>query len=410
MKKILDIFVIVIILLPTFIVPDITHAKTLGDLKNELKRKQDEYSASEQKKQLTEQQIQKTNQDIVDIRNSIKQTAVDINNLQADIDALYTRIADKKAEVKKIVNFVQKSSGVSSYLEYIFGAKSFTDLIYRAAVAEQMSAYNEKLVKEYNELIEQNKNKQTELASKQVKLGEDQKSLEEKVKSLGQELEEEKSTGLSIAEEIKSQKEIIEMYQSRGCKDNEDIKSCGRSLLPAGTAFYRPTDYGRVTSEFGYRALLSGWHEGLDVGVSTGTKVYSVGIGLVADVYYKKSCGGNMVVIHHKINNKTYTSVYAHLSSINVQKGEMVTKNSVVGYSGGGASTQAYNPCTKQYGPGWDTCSCAEHLHLTVAEGQYGIDYTNWSYQLNKVYARDPRSLINFPSGSRAWNDRLSAY
>ncbi|MBR1717834.1 MAG: hypothetical protein IJ715_01025, partial [Bacilli bacterium] len=290
MKKILDIFVIVIILLPTFIVPDITHAKTLGDLKNELKRKQDEYSASEQKKQLTEQQIQKTNQDIVDIKNSIKQTAVDINNLQADIDALYTRIADKKAEVKKIVNFVQKSSGVSSYLEYIFGAKSFTDLIYRAAVAEQMSAYNEKLVKEYNELIEQNKNKQTELASKQVKLGEDQKSLEEKVKSLGQELEEEKSTGLSIAEEIKSQKEIIEMYQSRGCKDNEDIKSCGRSLLPAGTAFYRPTDYGRVTSEFGYRALLSGWHEGLDVGVSTGTKVYSVGIGLVADVYYKKSC------------------------------------------------------------------------------------------------------------------------
>ena len=400
MKKMINIFIVFIMLLPIFCAPDITYAQTLGDLKNELKKKQNEYEATQQKKQLTEQQIAQTNKEIVNIKSSIQQTYVDINSLQADIDALFKKIADKKAEVKKIVNFVQKSKGVSSYLEYIFGANSFTDLIYRSAVAEQMSAYNEKLVKEYNNLIEQNKNKQAELAQKQVKLGEDQKSLEEKVNSLGQELEEEKSTGLSIAEEIKSQKEIIEMYQSRGCKDNENIKTCGRSLLPAGTAFYRPTEFGRITSEFGYRDLNinGGWHEGIDVGVPEGTKVYSIAMGLVADVIVKSSCGGNMVVIHHKINNKTYTSVYAHLLSISVQKGEVVSKNTLVGYSGG-SSTASYDSCTR-----------GAHLHLTLAVGQYGLDYTNWKYELNRVYSRDPRNYINFPSGRNSWNDRLSAY
>ena len=41
-----------------------------------------------------------------------------------------------------------------------------------------------------------------------------------------------------------------------------------------------------------------------------------------------------------------------------------VTKNSIIGYSGGDASTWSY-----------DQCTTGAHLHLTVAKGLYGDDY-----------------------------------
>ena len=233
-------------------------------------------------------------------------------------------------------------------------------------------------------------------------LGNYQKELEEKVASLGQTLEEEKSTSLNIEDEIKAQKEIIEMYEEKGCKDNENISSCGKSLLPPGTAFYRPTNSGYISSPWGTRYYMGKtWHEGVDVAVGEGTPVYSVGTGSVATILPRTSCGGNMVVVHHNINGRTYTSVYAHLLSINVSKDQVVNRNTIIGYSGG-RSTASY-----------DSCTGGAHLHLTIATGLYGLDYDDWTYELNKVYSIDPTTVINFPNGVGSrynWTDRVTAY
>ena len=52
--------------------------------------------------------------------------------------------------------------GESAYLEYTFGARDFTDFIYRTAVAEQLTKYNETLIDEFNKSIEESKQKQEE--------------------------------------------------------------------------------------------------------------------------------------------------------------------------------------------------------------------------------------------------------
>lgn len=399
MKKFINIFATIVLLISNFAIPEVTHAKTLGDLKKELVQKQEEYNNNELQKKLTEEEIKQTNSEIVTIKQNISQTYIDIDNIQKEIDNLYEKISSKKDEVKQILNLLQVSSGESAYLEYIFGAESFTDLIYRSAVAEQMASYNEKLVDEYNSMIEESKKKQTDIQKKQVQLANYQKELEEKVVSLGQTLETVVSTSISIEDEIQTQKEIIEMYVNRNCKDNEDIATCGRSALPAGTAFYRPTMAGRITSEWGTRYLIGNWHEGIDIGVSEGTAVYSVANGVVATILPRTSCGGNMVVVHHNINGKTYTSVYAHLLSIAVSKEQEVNRNTIIGYSGG-SSTRSY-----------DRCTFGAHLHLTIATGLYGVDYNDWTYQLNRVHSIDPRTAINFPLGiGNPWTDRVTAY
>lgn len=382
--------------------PTITNAQTLGDLKDDLEQKKEEYQQNEQKKQLTEAEIRKTNEDIVTIKANISQTYIDISNIEKEIENLYLQISEKKGQVKQILNFLQVSNGESSYLEYIFGAESFTDLIYRSAVAEQLANYNTELVDQYNSMIDESKKKQADIEKKQVDLGNYQRELEQKVNSLGQTLESIASTGLSIKDEIAAQKEIIELYESRDCKDHEDISNCGRKTLPSGTAFYRPTNNGYISSPWGTRYYMGkSWHEGIDVGIGEGTPVYAIGNGLVAAVFNRTSCGGNMVVVHHNINGRTYTSVYAHLLSINVGKGQTVNRNTIIGYSGG-QSTKSY-----------DRCTGGAHLHLTVATGLYGVDYNNWSYELNQKYSINPVTVINFPPGvgrGSAWSDRISAY
>ena len=398
MKKLFVCFLIFFLVVHPIFFGDVS-AQTLGDLKNDLQKKQNEFNQNKANQALTEQEIRNVNASIASIQNQISQTYVDIDNLSKEIEVLNDQIVKKDQEVKDIINFVQISNGESAYLEYMFGASDFTDFIYRIAISEQLTVYNEKLIDEYNEMIETNKRKQVEIEQKRVSLGDKQQELQKKKEQLGQQLNTIASTSISLEDEIEQAKEVIALYEAKDCKDNEDISTCGKSLLPPGTAFYRPLESGYVTSEWGTRYYIGRtFHEGIDMGAREGTTVYAIGNGMVASILRQTSCGGNMVVVHHNINNVTYTSVYAHLLSIAVSEGQTVTRNTIIGYSGG-LSTQSY-----------DRCSGGAHLHLTVARGLYGIDYTSWSL-LNYTYSINPRDVINYPSGTyNSWSDRVTAY
>lgn len=398
MKKVVALFMVFVMLLPIFSVPNVVHAKTLGDLKSELNAKEQELKGNEIKKAQTQEEINNTEASIKTIESTIDQIYVDMANLQTEIERLDEDIKKKNKEIKDIINFIQVSNGESAYLEYAFGAKDFTDFIYRVAVAEQLTTYNETLIDEYNKTIEESKKKQQELTKKQSDMSEQKKQLESKKASLGQQIIDIESVSVDINDAIEYQKEVIELYKSKGCHDNENIATCGNNVLPAGTAFYRPTQSGYITSEWGPRDLLGrSWHEGIDIGASYGTTVYSVGNGMVASIV-QYNCGGNMVIVHHNINGRYYTSVYAHLSSISVSKGQNVDRNTIIGYSGGSAG-------------GYDRCTTGPHLHVTIATGRFLLDYYDWTYELNQKYSINPRSVINFPSGLyNGWGDRLTSY
>ena len=398
MKKIFSCFCIIMMLSTTFCVPTVAHAKTLGDLERELKQKEAEYTENKNKRAQTQEEINQANQEIVRLQSSIDQIYIDMANLQVEIDYLNEEIKKKDQEMKDIIHFVQISNGESAYLEYAFGAQDFTDFIYRVAVSEQITSYNEKLIDQYNATIEESKKKQEELTRKQSEMANQKEKLESKKALLGQEIVDLDAVSVDIADTIEYQKEVIELYKSKGCSSNEDIATCGRSVLPQGTAFYRPTEAGYITSEWGPRDLLGrSWHEGIDIGAGVGTTVYAVGNGMVASVV-RYNCGGNMVIVHHNINGRYYTSVYAHLSSVSVGKGQEVNRNTVIGYSGGSAG-------------GYDQCTTGPHLHVTIATGRFLVDYNNWTYELNQKYSINPRSVINFPGGLyNRWTDRISAY
>jgi murein DD-endopeptidase MepM/ murein hydrolase activator NlpD len=95
-----------------------------------------------------------------------------------------------------------------------------------------------------------------------------------------------------------------------------------------------PMPYSRRTSGFGMREhpILQTMraHMGVDYAAPVGTPVIAVADGVVAESSFQGGYG-NMVVIQHNANQST---AYAHLSRMNVRKGQAIKQGDVVGAVG----------------------------------------------------------------------------
>lgn len=107
-----------------------------------------------------------------------------------------------------------------------------------------------------------------------------------------------------------------------------DGQSRNRSFLAS------PVEFSRITSGFANRLhpILNTWrqHLGVDYSAPTGTPVRSVGAGVVEFAGWQNGYG-NVVQVRHARNRET---LYAHLSRIDVSKGERVEQGHHIGAVG----------------------------------------------------------------------------
>ncbi len=106
----------------------------------------------------------------------------------------------------------------------------------------------------------------------------------------------------------------------------------GQSLRKAYLA--SPVAFSRISSGFKMRfhPILQTWrnHLGVDYASPTGTPVRSIGDGVV-DFAGVQNGFGNVIYINHKAG---HTTVYAHLSRINVKRGERISQGQNIGAVG----------------------------------------------------------------------------
>ena len=95
-----------------------------------------------------------------------------------------------------------------------------------------------------------------------------------------------------------------------------------------------PVEFSRISSGFSMRfhPVLQTWraHKGTDFAAATGTPARTVGDGTVEFAGVQNGYG-NVVFIKHRSGNET---VYAHLSKINVQRGQSVSQGQTIGLVG----------------------------------------------------------------------------
>lgn len=385
-------FMIVLFLVPCVNV----NAKTLGQMRSELKKLQSQKAEADSKKNLTDSQISALTDEINTITSNISQTKNDIKSTEDDIIKNQNEIEAKEEETNELLKFLQVSSGENVYLEYIFEADSYTDFIYRYSVVSQLTEHNNELMQELSVLVDNLETKKKELAGKQSNLESESSDLNSKMAVLKVNLQNYKEEGTTLEEDINDMKKKIKEYDDLGCRDNEDVTSCiarinsskgsgGGTTVINATGWSYPLTWGCVTSEYvgyGNRTDWSGsvsGHHGIDLDcVSEGTKVYAAATGVVARIVKYSSCGGNMVWVYHNINGVPYTTVYMHLLSISAYENQIVTPSTVIGAVGGG-STASY-----------DNCTGGSHLH-------FGMAYGHNAYNFN-ANSLNPRNIINFPA------------
>ncbi len=397
------------LLISNFYIPKV-QAQTLGELKQELEKLKEDYKNNQLQQQLTEEEIAKTKVRINEIRTRITDIQKNIYDLKNTIEQLNNDISAKEEEIEDILLFFQLANGENAYLEYAFGAKTFTDFIYRLAVSEQLTSYNNELVEEYKADIEESKKKSEELAQEEIDLNNERDDLEVEVAKLGDRLSELDSDAISIEEQLKIKEEQLNLYSSLGCSDNESIETCAANILPPDTTMWRPIPTGYISGYSGWRiSPINGneeFHHGLDMSDSGANyknyPIYPIANGLVVyvDNSDTSSCGGNKVYIQHYINGKFYTSGYWHLREVLVKQGQAVTKNTQIAIMGGYSGTEY-----------WDKCSTGAHLHLELSDEPFSIENGGngsiWS--LRDGFLR-PEYYINFPNKNVYWSDRTTKY
>ena len=129
-------------------------------------------------------------------------------------------------------------------------------------------------------------------------------------------------------------------FKETNAKEGGYFNADGVSLRRAYLA--SPLAFSRVTSGFKMRfhPILQTWraHLGVDYAAPTGTPVRSVGDGVVETAGFQSGFG-NVVILKHRNGHST---VYAHLSRIDVRKGQTVTQGQTLG--GVGATGWATGP------------------------------------------------------------------
>lgn len=314
---------------------------------------------------------------------SVKVTKEEIKEIQIQIKEIQIRIDQRQEILDDRMRSLQKSGGNISYLDVIFGANSFGDLVQRInAVGTIMNADKEIMQeqKEDLETVDKKKNdvdtKKDNLESDIARLQKINKDLNKKVadkNKLGLDLKkqqhDEEQDVLSLEEQnqlLKEQEKAMKALLNAPKINSSNGTSSGLPAVSSGN-FTRPAA-GYISSGFGYRSFDNELHAGIDI-VKKGTvPVVSAANGVVIRAY-KSSSYGNAVFISHNIDGKVFTTVYAHMNSYSVSAGQTISKGQQIGFMGNTGE------------------SFGQHLHFELHAGQWNQAKSN---------AVDPEKYINF--------------
>jgi len=392
-NKLLVSITICLMLVSLFALPIEASAQTIAQFEAEVEKYTSQLQEKKNKLAKNDAEVEEIKHKISSIESQIDQAEKEIKDLQDEIDRSNKEIEKKSEESKKIIEYYQISNGNNAYLEYAFGATDITDMVYRMSIVEQLTAYNDKIMKELDALIKKNEKQQKELAQKQKELEKLKEELESEKERINADSASIKETMPGIEEQIRQAKNNLSYYKALGCGKNEEISACqyrveqshgggsGGGSVPSTNGFYRPIQYGYITQWYGGY----GGHMGVDMSSSNKTiPIYPIANG---QIFFKgyDTYGALVIKIRHNVNGRYIYSTYAHMSRFGgVSVGQNVSAFTQIGNMG---ST------------GWST---GPHLHLelTTCDWNRGGGCTWAQYQRSTI---NPTSYVNFPS---SWSNR----
>jgi len=370
----------------------------IEDVKKQVEQNEDEVENMVNQKYAIDQEIVLLYEQIDNINQQLSAYTLLIADQQDELDAAEDRYQALNEKNKERIRAMEED-GTVSYWAVLFKANSFSDLLDRLDMIDEIAAADKRRLQELSEAadaVEEAQNQliaeKKEIEATRLELDATQEQLNQKqaeaqellnkliekgyeLEDLHEKYEQDKNDLLDeIAAkqaEYEIQKELEYIAYMATYVPPTQAPSSGSSggggaqdstpTVPSG-GWMVPCSYVLLSSPFGNRtsptAGASSNHQGIDLAGSRGTPIKASKAGVVT-VRSSSRSAGNYVTIKH---DDTYSSIYMHMENSIVSKGQMVSQGQVIGYMGDSGITTGV------------------HLHFGIIKNGGYVNPANYMY------------------------------
>lgn len=377
-------------------------------LENDLQKAKELIDSLKGSKEDIQSEVEKLDKQLNEISGKVKELESQLSKKRQEIADTESSLNKAKEQEKKQYRNMKKriqfmyENGQTSYVEMLLSADSFTDFLNAVEYITQISQYDRKMLKEYQNMqvtiADTQKTLETDYASLQslqAKVQEEKQAVaalesakKGELNDVADDLTDAQSVAKAYEAEIQAQNEVIAQIQAaqkraaeqqavqqqaQAAEENQgatdaagENQNTAQNTTPSGNGqstgsmMWPCPSSKRVTSDYGPRTSptngASSNHKGIDIGAAYGADIVAADGGTVLVATYSSS-GGNYVIIDH---GGGLCTVYMHASSLTVSAGQTVSKGQVIAKVGStGIST-------------------GNHLHFGVTLN--GVYVSPWGY------------------------------
>ncbi len=338
-------------------------ANQIKEIRGQHKANENEIENLVSQKNAIDQEITLLHQQVDNINCQLAAYALLIADKQDELDNAQTRLAELSAKNKERIRAMEEDGGLS-YWSIIFKANSFSDLLDRLDMIQEINAADQKRLKEMSRVAELVESAQAELQSEKAELEVVREELDVAELELAQkraEADEILTQLIAKGKEFELMIDASEALQDELMKEiaqaEKDLKEAEyqewlatyvppttrpsgtdttpSTDIPSSSGWVSPVKSYTLTSPFGMRKHpILGYermHNGVDMAAPQGTPIYAAKSGKVTTTSYQSGGAGYYVSINH---GDGFSSVYMHMTHYIVSKGQYVTAGQVIGYVG----------------------------------------------------------------------------
>ena len=313
----------------------------MKELESQYQENKDEISNIVAKKNLIDQEMTLLHAQVDNINEQITAYGVLVADKQDELDAAQENYNSLNEEYKTRIRTMEEE-GTLSYWEVLFKANSFSDLLDRMSMIEEIAASDTRRLEALDEATKAVAQAQQELETEKA---EEIEGLQEELESEDQDLLNQIAQMEKEYTAAKHQEWLAYMAtyttvppattapaSSGGSSGGSG--NTGTSTPSSGGTWLRPCSYTYMSSPFGFRtsptAGASSYHQGVDLAAPANTPVYATRSGIVTANTYSGTAG-NYITINH---GDGFSSIYMHLASSAVSSGQAVSAGQLIGTVG----------------------------------------------------------------------------
>jgi len=338
----------------------------LAVLQGQLSDNLDEISQIVERKNTIDQQVFLLQQQVQNLSKQITAYNSLIADKQQELDTATARYEELSRQYKERVRAMEENGSVS-YWSVLFQANSFSDLLDRLNMIEEIAAADQRRMEELNEAAKAVEEAKTGLESEKIALEVSKKELEttsqqmeiskleadELLQTLiakGQEfqalIDEHEKIESDTAQQLDEKEAAYDKAKEREYQEwlaaQQPPKDVGTTNVDtSGKVWVLPISYTHFSSPFGWRIHPiygdTRFHAGVDLSAPTGTPIVATRAGVVTVASYEGGGAGYYVNINHLDG---FVTRYMHMTHFIVSEGQTVKAGQIIGYCGStGAST-----------------------------------------------------------------------